>query len=168
MSVATIEDLLRHKWHANAGYLVAVNEHLAARQDEAVLKALHHILISNRFWLFLILGREFDREREAQVPDALDRLVARYRETGALEQEWLARCDDAELHRQLITPWLPGQIFTVEQVLMQVCLHSHGHRAQLAGKLRDLGGTPPQTDFALWLKERPGPEWPSFANAAGE
>jgi uncharacterized damage-inducible protein DinB len=164
MSAAMIEDLLRHKWHANAAYLSAVCENEAARQDEEVRKLLHHILTANRFWLFLVLGREFDRERETRVPDGLNSLAASYRETMALELEWVSRCNDAELHRQLVTPRFPGQIFTVEQVLMQVCLHSHGHRAQLAGKLRSLGGTPPATDFVLWIRERPEPEWPSSAN----
>lgn len=160
MSAAIIEDLLRHKWHANAAYLAAVCRNEAARQDEEMRKALHHILVSNRFWLFLILGKEFDREREMRVPDALDFLVERYRETAALELEWVARCEDAELSRQVATPRLPGQAFSVEEVLMQICLHSHGHRAQLAGKLRDVGVTPPATDFVLWLNGRPAPEWP--------
>jgi uncharacterized damage-inducible protein DinB len=38
---------------------------------------------------------------------------------------------------------------------MQVCLHSHGHRAQAAKMLRRLGGEPPATDFILWLANRP-------------
>lgn len=159
MSGAIIDDLVRHKWHANAAYLGAVSQNVAARQDEEVRKILHHILISNRFWLFLIMGKEFDREREAQIPEELDSLVARYQETMALELEWLSSCNDAELRRQVATARLPGRTFTVEQVLMQICLHSHGHRVQLAGKLRSLGGTPPATDFVLWLRERPGPEW---------
>ena len=48
---------------------------------------------------------------------------------------------------------------SVVQAMMQVCLHSHGHRAQCAVRLRLLGGTPPNMDFILWLKERPAPNW---------
>ena len=62
--------------------------------------------------------------------------------------------------RQLETPFLPGATFSVAEGIMQICLHSHGHRAQCATRLRQLGGTPPGTDFILWLKEkRPVPEW---------
>jgi uncharacterized damage-inducible protein DinB len=44
---------------------------------------------------------------------------------------------------------------------MQICLHSHGHRAQSASRLRALGVTPPPTDYILWVMERPNPEWPA-------
>lgn len=159
-------DLVRHKWHANAAYLAAVDPLDAARRDAELLKLFNHILFSNRFWLFLALGREFDREKEVVTPETLDPLIDKYKETEALEMEWLSRCDDAELHRPLATPRLPGQTFTVEEVMMQICLHSHGHRVQLAGKLRNLDCTPPRSDFVLWLKDRPAPEWPSAANAS--
>jgi uncharacterized damage-inducible protein DinB len=44
---------------------------------------------------------------------------------------------------------------------MQICLHSQGHRAQCASKLRALGGVPPVLDYVLWIKtDRPAPAWP--------
>lgn len=155
-----MEDSVRHKWHANAAYLAAICEHQAARQDDELRKLFHHILFSNRFWLFLVLEREFDREMESHMPDALEGLVERYQETAALEMEWLSRADDSAWNRQVATPRLPGQTFTVAEALMQTCLHSHGHRVQSAGRLRSLGGTPPRTDFVVWLKDKPEPEWP--------
>ena len=155
-----IEELVRHKWHANAAYLAEANQHAAARQDEELRTLLHHILVANRFWLFLTVGKEFDREMEARVPPSLDALIEKYRETEAIEMEWLARCDEAELARELTTPRLPGKTFTVEQALMQIVLHSHGHRAQAALRLRSLGGTPPRSDFILWTMDSPAPEWP--------
>jgi uncharacterized damage-inducible protein DinB len=39
-------------------------------------------------------------------------------------------------------------------------MHSHGHRAQCAAMLRELGGTPPAMDFITWLAGRPAAEWP--------
>jgi uncharacterized damage-inducible protein DinB len=45
--------------------------------------------------------------------------------------------------------------------LLQVCLHSQGHRAQAAKLLRALGGTPPMLDFILWRVDRPAPPWPA-------
>jgi hypothetical protein len=59
------------------------------------------------------------------------------------------------------SPVLAGQGFTVSQVVMQVCLHSVGHRAQCTTRLRALGGTPSNTDFILWLKDRPAAAWPA-------
>ena len=162
-----MEELIRHKWHANAAYLAAVCSNEAARQDEELRKLFHHILVSNRFWLFLTLGREFEREKETQMPDALDFLIEGYKRTWDLEMEWLPRSNDSELNRRVATPRLPGQTFTVAEVFMQTCLHSHAHRAQSAGRLRSFGITPPGTDFVLWVKDRPDPEWPSPRNVMG-
>ncbi len=162
MPAGMVEELLRHKWHANAAYLAAVCKHQAACADEELRSLLHHILIANRFWIFLTVGREFDREKEARMPDALEALIESYRETEALEREWLAGCDEPELSRQLVWPRLPGSSFTVSEAMLQVCLHSHGHRAQAAIRMRTLGATPPATDFILWAKDRPAPDW-SFA-----
>jgi len=161
MITAIVEDLVRHKWYANAAYLAAVYGHESARQDEELRKMFLHILVANLFWLFLTLGREFERESESRFPDSLDPVIESYKETAALEIAWLSRCDDAELNRQLVTAWLRGKSFTVSQALMQVSLHSHGHRAQSASRLRSLGGTPPSTDYILWVTDRPSPDWPA-------
>ena len=41
---------------------------------------------------------------------------------------------------------------------MQVCMHSHGHRAQIAKMFRRHGGVPPMTDFIIWLVNKPAAE----------
>ena len=161
MSAAIMQDLVGHKWHANAAYLAEISSHDAAKQDEELRKLFLHILVANRFWLYLTLGREFDREKETQLPNALDLLIESYKETAALELEWVSRCDDSELHRQLVTPYFPDRAFTVSEALLQTCLHSHGHRVQSATRLRSLGATPPTSDFILWAMDRPSPAWPS-------
>ncbi len=158
-----MEELVRHKWHANAAVLHAIFDLPAARQDDELRTLLHHILIANRFWLLLMLGREFNREKETVVPEKLEPLIEQYRETEALEMEWLSRFNEAELNRQLVTPRLPGRTFTVGEAMMQTIMHSHGHRAQAAIRLRSLGGTPPPTDFILWAMDRPRPHWPTLA-----
>ena len=37
--------------------------------------------------------------------------------------------------------------------LMQVVMHSEHHRAQVAMRLRALGGTPPVTDYIVWVRD---------------
>src|SRR4051812_26852234 len=135
MAAPMMEEMVRHKWHASAAYLAAAHQHESARLDEELRKLFHHILVANRFWLFLTLGLEFDREKEARPPETLDALIESYQQTEALEMEWLSRWDEGELNRQLVTPWLPGKVFTAAQAVMQIVLHSHGHRAQAALRL---------------------------------
>jgi len=59
----------------------------------------------------------------------------------------------------LETPFIAGSSFSISEALIQVCMHSHGHRAQCATGLGLLGGAPPAMDFILWLKEHPTPDW---------
>jgi uncharacterized damage-inducible protein DinB len=120
---------------------------------------MHHVLVANRFWLCLSRSVPFDIDRERIVPESLDALVARFRETHSDEGHWLAHITDTDLKQKLETPYMPGRTFSVEQGILQICLHSHGHRAQAAMRLRQLGSTPPTLDFIKWLKDRPPVEW---------
>ena len=156
-----LQDLVRHKWHANAAILQAVKQHEPAASDAELRKLLHHILQSNRYWLLLCLQRQFLRDEESRIPETLDCVIARYRETAILELDWIFQLPEADLVRQLRTPFLPTRSFSVAESVMQICMHSHGHRAQCATRLRALGGTPPMMDYIVWLAQKPDPEWPS-------
>ena len=156
-----LQDLVRHKWHANASLLHVIREHDVAGRDEELRKLLHHILFSNRYWLMLSLPREFDREKEGRLPASLDTLIANYRETSIIELDWIFQLPECDLVRQLRPASLPGRTYSVAEALIQVCLHSQGHRAQCAMRLRALGGTPPMTDFIVWAGEKPDPVWPA-------
>jgi uncharacterized damage-inducible protein DinB len=154
-----LQDLVQHKWYANAAMIKAIGQHEAAAQDLELRKTLHHILLANRYWLSLLLTLPFVLEEESRIPESLAIVAAQYQETQAREVTWLAEAQEADLAGLLETPFMPGVTYSVAQALMQVCLHSHGHRAQCTTRLRSLGGTPPATDFILWLKERPAPDW---------
>lgn len=154
-----LRDLIQHKWSANAGLLKAVAQHKPSNEDDELRRLLHHILIANRFWLALSMESAFDEKKESTVPQTLDALTAGYRETCGRELDWISNIEETNLARRLETPYIPGISFSVAEAVMQVCMHSHGHRAQGATRLRLLGGTPPAMDFILWLKERPAPCW---------
>jgi len=154
-----LHDLIRHKAYANAALLKAIRRHEPAAQDPELRKLLHHIILADRFWLLLTLGRPFLQEEESPVPESLEAIAARYRETHTQELDWWSRFRESDLARTLETRFIPGHQYSIAQAAMQVCMHSHGHRAQCATRLRLLGGTPPAMDFVLWLKERPAPDW---------
>lgn len=154
-----LRDLTAHKGHADSAMLAAVQENTGAAADAEVLELLHHILIANRYWLLAILGRPFVLEDESRRPASLEELVQRYSVTHETELGWLATETEANLMRTLESPFIPGGKFSVSQAWMQVCLHSHGHRAQCAKLLRRWGGVPPATDFISWLPGRPRANW---------
>lgn len=155
-----LEDLIRHKWWADATMLNAILQCAPAAQSDDLRKTLHHMTVSNRFWVWLTLGKPFDRAAESALPEALDTVIGRFRETAAEEARWLEYADNAELARTLEWQARPEIKVPVSDAMLQVVLHSQGHRAQCASKLRALGGTPPTVDYVLWIKDRPVPVWP--------
>jgi len=158
--LAMLQDLIRHKAYADACLLKAIRQHEKAAQDEELRKLLHHIIVANRFWLFLSMGLAFALEEESRIPELLEGIEKLYRKTHAQELEWISQIREPDLDRGLQSPFVPDRNCSVAQALMQVCMHSHGHRSQCATRLRLLGGIPPILDFILWLKERPAADWP--------
>jgi uncharacterized damage-inducible protein DinB len=160
--LSTIEDLLRHKWWANANLLLAIRQHPSAAEDEELRRMLHHILFSNRFWLLTILGHTFVREDEMQIPHNLTGIMERLNETEHLESEWLSKATESDLERILQTRSSRlGVDVSVRQAILQICMHTQGHRPQCATRLRQLGGAPPGMDFALWVKDQTSSRQPS-------
>ena len=154
-----LRDLIAHKGHANAALLTAIRQNPTAASDPELWELLHHILLANRFWLLTVLGLPFAHDEEGRRSDSFDVLIERYRSAQAQEAAWLETATEGELSRSLEDARIPGGACSVAHAFMQVCMHSHGHRAQCAKLLRRYGGVPPPTDFILWLTSRPGAEW---------
>ena len=152
--LAMLRDLVAHKGHANDALLTAIAQHEAAASDVELRDLLEHVRLSNRFWLLTILGSPFAIEEEARPSTSFAHLVERYRRMQADEEAWLAAATADDVERMLEDPQIPGGRCSVGQALVQVCLHSHGHRAQCAKLLRRHGAVPPQTDFIRWLANR--------------
>jgi uncharacterized damage-inducible protein DinB len=153
-------DLVAHKWYANAALLNAIGQQATAAADTELQALLHHVLLANRFWLLTVVGQPFAGDEESRPAGPFDALVQRYARTHAQEAAWLDTVTADELGRTLTDPQIPSGACSVAQALVQVCLHSHGHRAQAAKLLRRHHITPPATDFILWLGERPDAGWP--------
>jgi uncharacterized damage-inducible protein DinB len=154
-----LRDLVHHKAWASAALLNAIRDNETAAADENLRALLHHIILANRFWLLSCLGQSFDIDAESRAQESLDAIADQYRTTHAQEWEWIAHAMEPDLARVLDDPLIPGGRCSVAQAYMQVCMHSQGHRSQCATRLRLLGVTPPATDFILWLRDRPAPNW---------
>jgi uncharacterized damage-inducible protein DinB len=157
--LATLRDLFCHQAFTDAALLNAIRRHEAAARDQGLRTLVHHILVAHRYWIQIGQGLPFFVEEETTVPDSLDTIVARYQATHIQERVWLDGLREIDLARPLESPFFPGRQIAMGDALMQVCMHSHGHRSQCATRLRALGGEPPRLDFILWLKDRPVPVW---------
>lgn len=149
-----LRDLIAHKGHANAALLTASRQNPTAVSDPELWELLHHVLLANRFWLLTVLGIPFVREHEDRFSPSFDALMHRYAANQAQEDEWFSTATEADLERILESPLIPNGKCSVSQAFMQVCMHSHGHRAQSAKLLRRHGSVPPTLDFILWVSIR--------------
>lgn len=163
----TFRDLVAHKGHANAAILSAVGAKGAAEADRELNALLHHVLLANRFWMLAILRLPFVAEHESCPSRSFGELVQRFSNTQAQESTWLATAAEADLSRVLRDPLIPGGQCTVAEALLQVCMHSHGHRAQMAKRLRECGVVLPTTDLINWLTSRPAAAWPLSVTPPG-
>lgn len=154
-----LRDLVSHNGHANAAMLGAIRQNETAVADTELRALLHHVLVANRFWLLTVVGLPFVFDAESRLSSSFDELIQRYRRTHEEQSDWLAAATDADLARILDSDLIPGGRCSVAQAFTQVCLHSHGHRAQCAKLLRRHGGVPPMTDYIQWLVSRPEAEW---------
>jgi uncharacterized damage-inducible protein DinB len=154
-----LRDLVAHKGHANAALLTAIRQNPTAASDPELWELLHHILLANRFCLLTVLGLPFVHEDEAQPSPSFDALIQRYGSTQVQEATWLETATEGDLARMLEDALIPNFQCSVAQAFVQVCLHSHGHRAQCAKLLRRHGAVPPSMDFIQWLTSRPRAEW---------
>jgi uncharacterized damage-inducible protein DinB len=162
----TLRDLVAHKGYANAAILQAIARSGAARADPGLNALLHHVLLANRFWMLAVLGEPFVAEDESRLSRSFDELVQRFSTLQDLESRWLAAAAEIDLARVLRDPLIPGGTCSVREALLQVCMHSHGHRSQIATRLRDHGVAPPPTEFVYWLTSRPAAIWPRRADSS--
>ena len=145
-----LRELIAHKGWANEAMLRAIRETPAAAADPELLALLHHILVANRFWYSACVGDAFRPEDASGPRQVVDGLIAAFALLQSQEEAWLAKATEDDMTRIFEDPRIPGGQCTIAHSLVQVCLHSQGHRAQVAMLLRRLGGTPPMTDFILW------------------
>lgn len=157
--LSMLRDLVAHKGRANAVLLNEVRGNEGAAADPGIIDLLQHVLVANRFWICAIRRAPFVPEREAVTPRSCGALVEMYRNTQDEEGAWLSTATEADCVAILDHPLIPGGQCSVAQAFMQICMHSQGHRAQLARMLRARGMAPPQTDFITWLIDRKEPEW---------
>ena len=150
--IPMLQSLFAHQAWADAAILKAVGGHPGAFADEEVRKWLHHIVFVQAFFLALCQARAFDQERAKQVPDTLEQMERLFDEAHAEGAAFTARLNEAELARTIEFPVMKEFRPPVRDALVQVAMHSEHHRAQVAMRLRALGGKPPVLDYILWVR----------------
>jgi uncharacterized damage-inducible protein DinB len=121
----------------------------------SVRGTLVHILWAEWIWLQRWRGESPKRVfAEDQFPDVAA-IESRWRDIERDQQDFIAGLTDERLQTSLSYENLRGQRweYSFPHMLQHVVNHSSYHRGQLATLLRQLGRTPPATDFLVYFDE---------------
>lgn len=157
-----LHELYAHQEWGDAEHWRAIEAHPAALADRAIRERLLHVhLVQHAFlWVTSAKRSEFVSRKLEDFPSMAE--LKTYGREG-LEQmsEFVKKTDRDRMDEIIEVPWFkPPVKISVRQALTQVAMHSHYHRGQNATRLRELGGTPPDTDFIEWLQQgQPAARW---------
>ena len=166
-TLSLFKDFARYTGWADAMVFSSIRKCPDAGNDESVLVKLRHNHMVQHAFLNVFEREFFDPEATRSLDMAeleqfamnLHRRAASYHE--ALEPDML----DAVIE----LPW--AQQFgekigfevrktTLAELLVQVFSHTTYHRGQVNARLRELGTTPPVTDFIVWVwANKPAASW---------
>lgn len=120
------------------------------------LKAtLAHIVVTEWVWLRRWLGESPTGAPAWAAEASLRELKAQLAAIEAERASFLAERTDTDLEDVISYRGVDGQAFAhpLADLIRHVVNHSTYHRGQLATLLRQLGHTPPSTDFTRYLRE---------------
>ena len=141
-------DLARHQAWADAAHWKALHENGTLLDDAEIRNRLNHMVVAVRRLTALARGEPPDLSATKDIEPA-DQLEAAMGDANAGLIEALHTID---LHRIVALPRGPQGPWEAPAgvLLLQAITHGQHHRGQNASRMRQLGATPPMTDFVVW------------------
>jgi uncharacterized damage-inducible protein DinB len=156
-----LDELFAHQVWADAEHWRAFEAHPPALEDKAIRERLAHIHLVQHAFLWITGPRtsQFTPKKLEDFPTMAD--LKKYAQEGNAELAAMVKAAAPEWLEEVIgVPWFPSLKISRRHALTQAAMHSHYHRGQNATRLRELGGTPPTTDFIVWLMNgQPPAQW---------
>ena len=157
--IELLRDLYNYQEWADAESWKAIEATPAAVQDEQIFKTLNHLHQVQFGFLMICRGDPIDMNT-AREPLPLDKLKQLARRYHSEVNQYLESLSEDRLKAPVTVPWFKELKTNVLEASTQALLHSQGHRAQNATRLRELGGSSPIVDYIVWCyKGRPAAQW---------
>ena len=148
ISAELLQDLAQHQAWADAAHWKALHENSTLLEDLEIRKRLNHMVMALGMLTALARGESPDPSGTKDI-ERTDELEAALRKANTELTEALNSIDLQKmipLPRGPRGPWeAPAGV-----LLLQAITHSQHHRGQNALRMRQLGATPPMTDFVVW------------------
>ncbi len=162
MTIDEARELLEYGSWANAQVYETAKELTQEQLEAAVAGSFPSIqgTLAHIIWVEWLWLRRWQGESPTSLPDWVRKpnLGELGVQLGIVESErasHLAALIDADLDRDVAYRGTDGRAFSLPlgQQVRHVVNHSTYHRGQLAAQLRQMGRTPPNTDYARYLRE---------------
>ncbi len=143
-----LQGLARHQVWADTAHWKALHENSTLLEDLEIRKRLNHMVMALRMLTTLARGETpnpsgmTDIEPTEQLEAAL----------GKANAELIQALNTVDLQKSIALPRGPQGPWEAPAgvLLLQAIMHSQHHRGQNASRMRQLGATPPMTDFVIW------------------
>lgn len=148
ISAELLHDLARHQDWADAEHWKALHANSGILEDAEIRKRLNHMIMAVRMLTALARGETADPTAWKDIEPAGELEAALHRaNTGLVEA-----LGSADLQKMIGLPRGPRGPWEAPAgvLLLQAITHSQHHRGQNASRMRQLGATPPMTDFVIW------------------
>ena len=148
MDSEVLRDLARHQAWADAAHWKTLHENRTLLGDPEIRQRLNHMVMAARGLTALARGETPDpSSMRDTIPDAqLEEAMSK------ASVEILNALDTVDLQKMIALPRGPKGPWEAPAgvLLLQAITHSQHHRGQNASRMRQLGATPPMTDFVVW------------------
>lgn len=161
MDQAELLDLVAYTEWATAQLVAALRgipDAARRRRDESAFGSLHgtlaHLIAAEWVWLERWKGTSPASPPEWVGDSDFDGLVAHLRLIEQERARLLRALDDAALARPIGYRTFAGQEHAnpIGELVRHVVNHGTYHRGQISMRIRQLGHTPPGTDYIAWLR----------------
>jgi uncharacterized damage-inducible protein DinB len=148
MSAELLQDLARHQAWADAAHWKALHENSTLLDDLEIRKRLNHMVAALRMLTALAQGETPDLSGMKNVVP-FEQLEAAL---GQANAQLIEALNTVDLEKLIALPRGPQGPWEAPSgvLLLQAIMHSQHHRGQNASRMRQLGATPPMTDFIVW------------------
>src|SRR3974390_469663 len=143
-----LNDLARHQVWADNLHWKALHENGALLEDTEIRKRLNHMVMALRMLTALAKGETPGPTGMKDIEHA-DQLEAAL---GKATEDLISALDTIDLQKMIALPRGPKGPWEAPAgvLLLQAILHSQHHRGQNAARMRQLGASPPMTDYVIW------------------
>ena len=143
-----LRGLARHQAWADIAHWKALHENSTLLEDLEIRKRLNHMVMALRMLTALAQGEKPDPSGMTDIEPA-DHLEAALEKANA---DLIEAINTTDLQKMIALPRGPQGAWEAPAgvLLLQAITHSQHHRGQNASRMRQLGATPPMTDFVIW------------------